>query len=426
MFLGAIVILLGATIGSAAQNSYEGHLATRVVAGLATGATESLLPLMLTEVTFLHERGRIFGIYWMVQNALSSALNLASSYENAALGWRWYYWVYAIAVGVGAVAAVFGAFETRFARPAASLDGRVVVTDEFGVTRVIPDAEAQEYLARLEREGSGGGGGGKEGGGGAAAAAAPSRKTYQELLRPWSAPHPRPLSMMLQSWLRMLQSATSPAILYAVLISSITLGCGVAISLTYDAVLQSYGWPAASIGLVNIGGVLGAVLGAAYCTFVGEPLVLYMARRNRGVHLPEHRLPVLVIPAALGFASLLLYGFTAGGGSTWWGPYVGWTINQFSFTCVLIISTTFASEASPKHPGPALVVVVGTKNIISFGVTYGLTPMVEAHGYKWAFGVLGGIFLGIFLLGIPVYILNPYWRRYISRMEEKQGVATAD
>jgi hypothetical protein len=34
------------------------------------------------------------------------------------------------------------------------------------------------------------------------------------------------------------------------------------------------------------------------------------------------------------------------------------------------------------------VMVVGTKNIISFGVTYGLTPMVTQHGYKWACGVV--------------------------------------
>jgi MFS family permease len=390
VFLISTVILFSAIIGSALQDSYEGHLATRVVAGLATGATESLLPLMLTEVTFLHERGRIFGVYWMVQNALSSALNLASSYESATLGWRWYYWVYAIAVGTGAVAAALGALETRFARPTASLDGRVVVTDEFGVTHVVPDAEAQKNLARLERAGvaSVGGGGGADGGGDA-----PRPKTYRELLKPWDKPHAHPLTVIVQSWLRMLQSATSPAIIYAVLISSITLGCGVAISLTYDAVLQSYGWSAASIGLVNIGGVIGAVVGMLFCTFVGEPLMVWMARRNKGVHLPEHWLLILIVPAILGFASLLLYGFTAAGGSTWWGPYIGWTLNQISFTCVLIVSATFASEASPKHPGPALVVIVGTKNVISFGVTYGLTPMVEKHGYRWAFGVLSGIFM---------------------------------
>lgn len=90
---------------------------------------------------------------------------------------------------------------------------------------------------------------------------------------------------------------------------------------------------------------------------------------------------------------------------------MAWTLFQYTFTAVLIISTTFASEATAQNPGPALViVVVGMKNIVSFGVTYGLTPMVETHGYRWAFSVLAGIYGAIFLLGIPVYVLNPKWR----------------
>lgn len=117
-------------------------------------------------------------------------------------------------------------------------------------------------------------------------------------------------------------------------------------------------------------------------------------------------------PAVVGVGMLLLYGFTAGGSATWWGPYLGWTIFQYSFTAVIIISTTFDSEAAPKHPGPVLVTVFGTQNIIPFGVTYG------ERGYKWAFGVLAGLFGGVFLLGIPVCIWN--------QREARKGTTTTD
>lgn len=400
-----MLILLAATIAAATQDSYDGHLASRVIQGLATGASESLLPLMLTEVTFLHERSNIFGLYWMVQNALSSTINLTSSYLNHDLGWRWYYWVFVITVGVGIIIAYFFAFETQFSRPAASLDGQIIITDEFGVTRVIADSEAQEYMAQMEESGLTPPGESQD----------VVRKTYAQRIRPWSTPHPQPGRVMLLSWMHMLQSLTSPGILYAVLTSSIALGCGVGMSLTYNAVLiQSYGWAQQDVGLINVGGVIGAVLGMLYCTFLGNPFVMWMARRNKGVHIPENHLLTMVPPAVIGVGMLILYGFTAGGGSTWWGPYLGWTIFQYSFTAIIIISTTFASEAAPKHPGPALVVVVGTKNIVSFGLTYGLTPMVERHGYEWAFSVLAGITGGVFILGLPVYFLNPKWRAYVS------------
>jgi MFS family permease len=89
VFLVSTGILLASTIWAATQNSYGSHLGARVLSGLATGASESLLPLMLSEVTFLHERGRVMAIYWGVQNILTGVSTIVASYEVADLGWRW-------------------------------------------------------------------------------------------------------------------------------------------------------------------------------------------------------------------------------------------------------------------------------------------------------------------------------------------------
>lgn len=124
---------------------------------------------MITEVTFLHQRGTVFGYYWATQTAFSSALNLASSYETAALSWRWYYWVYVITVAVGLIVAIFTAFETRFQRPAMALQGCIVVTDDYGVTRILEGEEAAAYLASEEESTS----------------VMTSKKTYLQRLSPW-------------------------------------------------------------------------------------------------------------------------------------------------------------------------------------------------------------------------------------------------
>ena len=42
-------------------------------------------------------------------------------------------------------------------------------------------------------------------------------------------------------------------------------------------------------------------------------------------------------------------------------------MQQFGFVVCLITTTHFAAEAYPSNPGPALVLVVGMKNIVSFG-----------------------------------------------------------
>lgn len=373
---------------------------------------QQLLPLMLTDISFLHERSKLFGYYWATQNVFSSVLGLASSYQ-AAVSWRIYYWVYVAAVGVGFILVVFGAFETRFARPVASLDGQVVFTDIYGVTHVLSDQEAQSRLQDVQHIRT--------------TTTLSSKKTYRQMLKPWSGASPNAGRIIIMAWVHMVESFTSPGILFSVLISSITLGCTIGISLTYNTVLVDiYGWSAANVGLINIGGIIGGFLGMAYAGWTGDKFVIWMAKRNHGIHKPEHRLLMLIFPGILGVAALLLYGFTAGGGSTWWGPFMGWTLFQIVFVVVLIVSTTFAAEAWPKNPGPAIVVVVGTKNLISFGATYGLTPMVHEHGYRWALGVLAGIFGALFLLGVPIYYLNPKWRAYVSRKDAKKITALSE
>jgi len=67
---------------------------------------------------------------------------------------------------------------------------------------------------------------------------------------------------------------------------------------------------------------------------------------------------------------------------------MGWGIYEFAFVCTLITSTAFAAEVWPQNPDPALVVVAGTKNLISFGVAFALALMAQTHGYTWSFGIL--------------------------------------
>lgn len=215
MFLTSCVVLLASTIGAACQDSYSGHLAARTIQGLSTGATESVLPLMLTELTFLHQRSKAFALYWTMQTCLSGALNIASSYIVASLGWKWYYGVFAIAVGVGLVFAIFGAFETRFARPATNIDGVVVLTDDYGVTHVIPSDEIDSHPGLRGQNLAG------------VPDNAPyegPQPTYRDRLAFWGRAHPTPGKIMISAWVHMFKCLASPAILYAILTSSIALG----------------------------------------------------------------------------------------------------------------------------------------------------------------------------------------------------------
>ncbi|GMF76735.1 unnamed protein product [Aspergillus oryzae] len=314
------------------------------------------------------------------------------------LGWRWFYWVFAIAVAIGLVLVVFGGFETGYKRRSQFVNGRMVITDRFGVTRMLTEDETREVLESQGHPSSG--------------EEIPEelrpKKTYWQMLKPWSHPTESALTFIPQILFQIVEALLCPGILYATLLSSVVLASSIGMSLSYNTVLEyNYHWAPESIGLINLGGVFGGFGGMLYAGFLGDKFIVWKATRNGGAFVPEHRLILLIFPGVLGVAALLLYGFTADGGATWGGPYMGWTLFQITFVSVLILSTSFAAESWERNPGPALVAVVGMKNIVAFGLSYGINPMVEKYSYPTAMGILAAVTGGVFLLGIPVYILNP-------------------
>jgi hypothetical protein len=204
----------------------------------------------------------------------------------------------------------FGAFKTSYKRSSQFINGRMVLTDQFGVTRVLAEHETREYL---------------EANGVHPNDEAPDelreKKTYVQMLKPWSAPAENALTFIPQAFLHIVEAYSSPAILFSTLHSAIVLGSSIGMSLTYNTVLEyNYNWSTSSIGLINPDGVFGGML---YAGYLGDKFIIWMAKRNNGVHSPEHRLILLIFPGIIGMVALILYGFPANGGVTRAGPFMG-------------------------------------------------------------------------------------------------------
>ncbi|GAK65162.1 uncharacterized protein PAN0_008c3379 [Moesziomyces antarcticus] len=406
--LGASMVLVAGCIGSACAQTFEQHLATRIVQGLAAGISESLLPLMITEITFVHQRSMIFGIYWASQNVFSSALNLAGSYQVASMGWRWFYWIYVIAAAVGVVIAFFFLTETAYDRPAQHKDGVYYVVDKFGVHHAMTEdqlrvAQAQGRFPNAETQD-----------------AEQGELSWMDTLKPWSGVQQPALRIAARTLWDVVLAMLCPSIMYMALLLSVILGTSIALSLTYSEVLIAvYHWAPKNAGLIAIGGMVGAFLGMVYSGPIGSRIVMAMAKRNNGVLRPGHYLVVAIVPGVFSFASLMLYAFTASGEATWAGPVMAWFLNQFAFTSMLIVGSAFASIAYPKNPGAALLLVVGAKNIISYGITQGTLPMVTQHSAKWAYGVLAAVTAAAYLVGIPFYVWGDRLDKWAMRQQQR-------
>jgi hypothetical protein len=71
------------------------------------------------------------------------------------------------------------------------------------------------------------------------------------------------------------------------------------------------------------------------------------------------------------------------------------------------------------NAGAALVMVVGGKNLISFGVATAIVPLSNEGEYLLLMKILTGVFAGWMALGVPLYFLMPRYRQYLADKRSK-------
>ncbi|KAI6908333.1 hypothetical protein D0868_08201 [Hortaea werneckii] len=399
--------------GAAKSTTYQAHMACRILQGVATGATESILPLIIADISFLNERGLLFGAYWGTQNLINAIFTITVSFLVADTNWQRFYWLLLILAVVGTLMVFFIVPETRYNRSPQAIDGQIYHTDEFGVTQAFSVADAERLGIPTDASPD---------------QADVPKLSYWQTLQVFYRPAPGALQVGLGTFGKMVSAMSSPAVVWAVLATSISLGVGISMTLTYGTILTGdFGWSEASVGLVNCGIFPASLFSMLFAGYLGDKLNLFLAKRRGGTHKPEDSLASLVFPTLVSAIGIIIYALTAQHPEThsYWGIVMGWTLYEFGFIVALITATHFAAEAYPQNPGPALVLVVGLKNVISFGRQWNKldepecrTNILNRFDYLTAYMILFGIFAGIFACGIPVYFLNPKWRELVSQKQQ--------
>ncbi|RMY53197.1 hypothetical protein D0863_14026 [Hortaea werneckii] len=408
VLLGCCFLVTGSKIGAAKSTTYQAHMACRILQGVATGATESVLPLIITDISFLNERGLLFGAYWGTQNLVNAIFTITVSFLVADTTWQWFYWLLLILAVVGTLMVSFIVPETRYHRSPQAIDGQIYHTDEFGVTQAFSVADVERLGLPTDTSPD---------------EADVPKLSYWQTLQVFYRPALGALQVSLGTFGKMISAMSSPAVVWAVLATSISLGVGISMTLTYGTILTGdFGWSEASVGLVNCGIFPASLFSMLFAGYLGDKLNLFLAKRRGGTHKPEDSLASLVFPTLVSAIGIIIYALTAQHPEThsYWGIVTGWTLYEFGFIVAQITATHFAAEAYPQNPGPALVLVVGLKNVISFGASFGITPMVHKQVFHLLLWIkpLFGIFAGIFACGIPVYFLNPKWRELVSQKQQ--------
>ena len=133
IYLLSCMMLVAASIGAAYVRTYEQHLAVRMIMGLAAGQSEALVPMMIQEIHFLHERGTCLMWQSAIQTIISAVYILFASPIAGAIGpGNWYI----LGGGLTAVVLLLSVFfvpETRYHRSLAAYGQATVEETEAGL-----------------------------------------------------------------------------------------------------------------------------------------------------------------------------------------------------------------------------------------------------------------------------------------------------
>lgn len=293
VYVASYLLYFATAVWLVFEQTYAGFLAGRILMGLGAGAAETVAPMSIADMFFLHERGAIMSAYTCFLSVGVAAGLIVSGLVTINHGWRTIYEVGAALVGLVLVLILFTFPETAYPRDRCSPKGE----------KAASHVEAKEEV-------------------GAATQPAARRERYAQSLRIFrktltdeklSRMAVRPFGLVLL-----------PPVLWAALVEAATIGFLVAVTSNVDpAFQQAYGFQPYQVGLCFFAAVVGSLLGLPAGGVLGDGVADYLTKRNGGIREPEMRLPAIAISCVTSPLALVLFGVGIQHRLHWICPAIG-------------------------------------------------------------------------------------------------------
>jgi MFS family permease len=116
VYLLSQLINFGTSIWRAKATSYNSFMGACVVNGLGAGPAETIMPTVIADIFFLHDRGKWNTLYWVVYMGSLMVGPIVSGSMAEEVGWRSFWWLNTALLGTSFLMVV-GLFpETRYER----------------------------------------------------------------------------------------------------------------------------------------------------------------------------------------------------------------------------------------------------------------------------------------------------------------------
>ncbi|KAL1975421.1 hypothetical protein VTN31DRAFT_3813 [Thermomyces dupontii] len=346
------------TVACALAPNLASLIIFRLLAGLAGSCPLTVGPASFADMIPQEKRGTAMSI-WALGSLIGPVVGpIAGGYMAQDIGWRWTFWVLAIAAGVAAIAGFL------FMRESYS---SIILQRK--VERLRKETGNQNLRSALD-----------------------TGRTPQDLFR-FSIV--RPLKMLFLSPIVFLLSVYV-GVIYGYLYLLFT---------TIPTVFQiQYGFSSGSVGLAYLGIGVGSLLGLMVIGSTSDRLVKQLTAKNGGTPKPEYRLPLMIIGGLFIPVALFWYGWSADQELHWIMPIIGTALLGIGNLIIFMATSTYLIDAFTVYSASVMAANTVFRSLAGAVLPLAGGRMYADLGLGWGNSLLAFIALAM----IPLPFL--FWR----------------
>ncbi|KAK8010897.1 MFS general substrate transporter [Apiospora arundinis] len=396
---GLICIL--ANIWQGLATSYSSFIGARVISGIGAAANESIMPMVISDILFVHQRGRSMTFYFWAYFMGLFIGPIISGAIASQISWRWFFWVCTILQGVSWILTIVAHPETKYERPSPGSPSNSVFNITYQSDKEAPNGSDTEGRV-----------------------SSPSRAPSTVQIRPVGRPSKEQLSLIprrfdyslakvMRDIVSPIQIFSFPIILWASFAMGFAANCLLALNLTQAQVFgpPPYLFTPDQLGFVNFAFVVGAAIALVTAGPFADWIALRRARRNGGVLEAEFRLPAL-IP----YVAICLVGMTVtavGYQRSWpWAATVvaGYMLVGIQVVGIPAIAIAYAVDCYKSLPGEIMIAATIVKNTFGFGMIFFFNDWAATRGYLGPVLTLMVLTVGFCVIGLAIFI--PFGKKF--------------
>ncbi|PLB51405.1 MFS general substrate transporter [Aspergillus steynii IBT 23096] len=403
VYLVSTLLQFGISIWSAKLQTAVDLLLINAFSCFLGALFEVIVQLTVADVFFVHERGTMNGLFVWTTYIGAKLTPVVAGSITVGQGWRWVWWWTAIFFAITFFAMVFLYEETKFCHVA--IDGVSPVSGDPSPGATLANknekekdqTNAKEEASELDLP---------------TPSPRPSidpnipLRTYWQRLRPWiSSPGSmRPFAR--HSYQPFLILFSIPAVFFTSLVyggmmaASDVIGTTLSTKMTRDP----YNFNAQQIGMMNLAPWIGSTIGSLVSGPLSDWLILFLARRNKGVYEPEMRLWIILAFLPCIPTGIFLFGIGLEHGLPWPLLAVGYGLCLAGIAPTASITLTYITDAYTEIVGDSLVGVTFTRNLVSTIFIFALDPWIEDVGAQNVFVTIG-VLLTAIILGTAIFLV---------------------